>query len=1344
MPSDDKNFEQPIPSSSDIGLEVEQKPTASPPEPEKPASVLAARLREVKLRAKGHVEKAVKLFELRTAETETVPVTEIPKPEEVFAQLKELAESPVTDGPEFIAKSRQVLSASSRLSEQTTHERDELEEKIILLQREQYRNKDKKDELEQKKGLRGIASFFEKKRVSKRGIQIQAEIDQLRPQSASRWDLSKQIRDREYPVKQKMEEVVFDEIGHEVREIKSEYQGLLEEILKDGTITQEIREKYISSTLSPEVDRIIREQNLPPEQKGIFFDALNSYANHLEDPDPERKPYREEFQRVMNEPGFWEVRRLSEELLVGNDKDVVMSLVANLAYETAMEVKGSIAAQLDSFGQRDKLDRTLMIAFEQKDKVWWNPEKTLGKKVSDRMNKYAPWSHPQMDFWLAAKSSKTAREIFGEEIQKQDREIYTKALDESLTDFDGKYIDLLLYYPTPDAIRNLVIIAAADAREYRTVHANRLFCEFSKFPDWNNQLTEAIKEYPLLASTRPLLETWDFSLHHNHNEIRGKAKEMVLDVIRQNPENKKLIKLAIESLSNKDIVNVLIEIGVSKSSLDSILEANDFLEKTPHFEDYHFLTTLREELKVAASPDSNVPVQKLNESLIRLNTLSAEIIKNKEKHHVLNYLLSKEVVDTLVKIKVNPEYIFKFPENATALMGEKFKETRAFIFLNSDVLLRDLADIKFLNNLAGEFGQKSDPLIRGYLECLKSDVLVTTERDLILEFARQFRVVSPVTIQGYKEAKRGGYEKVYIADLRTLAEKMTGSTAITEEERSKPYYKDLLKHVYSNNSGQWGSHEANESCGDRSGDLEVFKITPRYEIDLLSQSEIRVKSGETLDPEAKEAVQKPILVVAQRMGELGHDKEKIHAELEERINKMVKDIKDKGGLQEINLDDITTLDQRLFLILADSNYGTRTVGPNEIKDLMITYEFSVFEDISDYISGTSDRVSRASNQDYALLCEVGSFYSDRIKEVNRNLVQSALVNPKIAEVMPVYFRKLASEATSAQRKDQMNRLQINKLGTSDSFVAQISKILEKKNKRKYSPDQVRRIIYRYENWTEGLSENPTSSQAQETKAFYGLLRSQRERTFSALKMLSGQEVDPKQTHLGEIDIEQVLSTETNIQESKYDEAQFASYTAQRFIDIFESEKMKVEKELSKFESLTGKQKETLYAYITKGKESANARMVGGVCVSVDNPGKYPEQNMWDMPNYFQMVFQEPDTMQCQGLVLLHHFDEDGKKILTASINPSSTYLYSVDETALFNGISAKLEQFASENNFDMLVVSNTKAIRTNRTGGEFEKAMDRKIATKNKKLKFTSPKQFSFHPVYRLEEMDVLWEKETQ
>ncbi|GDX62111.1 hypothetical protein LBMAG33_4210 [Candidatus Levyibacteriota bacterium] len=1012
--------------------------------------------------------------------------------------------------------------------------------------------------------------------------------------------------------------------------------------------------------------------------------------------------------------------------------------------------------------------------------------------------------------WIKLKESKAANEIFGDLIQNEDSKIYGDVLEKSLTDFSGEYIDLLSYYPTPDTIRNVLILATADSSIPRTIHANWVLSSLARRDNWGEILDQAQQVYPALRSARLVLEDWKYDGINNNPQAQEAVKDFALSLIEGDQDIGRLKGLATEALSNHSLLEVLNKKGVvSEAELRALGEAESFIKRIseerwqktrnnqeirigenvdtkdkdiPYIDSYSLKKAIRQNLFNLMYSRQGEDQEQLG-SMKRLVTLSQRILDNQTNYSSLGYLASDEVVEVIANKQIKPELILAFPKLAKLLMDEKMKETRAFIFEHGETILKDESDLKFLNKIVGEFGQKSDPLIRGYQECLDAGVITHADRELVLEFARQFRVISPTTLGGYKEAKEAGHKEFYISQLTALAEKMTGSGVITDEERAKPVYKDLLKHVYSNNSGQWSSFESNESCDDRRSDIAEFNIRPWYEIDLLSQSEIRVKDGKALDPRVQEEVQKPIFAVSERMSELGYDYEKIKSELKIAIDGSLEQIIENGGLKGLDLNSVTSPEERLFLVLTDSIYGTKALDKAAVKNLLITYEFANFDDISDYIAGTRDRVGRASNQDYALLCETGEFYSNRIKEVNRRLVEAAWNNPAIAELMPEYFKKLAQETITSERKDKINQRQVDRLGLSDSFVKQVGEVLEKRKKgkieelinyyrkeleelknneefkeaekiekiindlinndiiTKYEPDKVRKIIRRYEGITGGLSEKASTSKNLQTKAFYGQLRSQREKTFEALGVITGENVDPSKVHLGEVNLQQVLDVEANIREGKYDGDQFASYTVQRFIDLFDEERTKIEGELDKFESLSGKQREVLYASITKAKESAHARMVGGVCVAGDNPDKYADQNMWNMPNYFQLVFQEPDTLQCQGLVLLHHFTQGGKKVLTASVNPSSTYLYSVDESALFTGIMGTLEQFANENGFDLITLSKNNGIRTNRTSGQFEKAMNERITQVGKTFRFDTPQQFSYHPNYQLQDMDVVWER---
>jgi len=667
------------------------------------------------------------------------------------------------------------------------------------------------------------------------------------------------------------------------------------------------------------------------------------------------------------------------------------------------------------------------------------------------------------------------------------------------------------------------------------------------------------------------------------------------------------------------------------------------------------------------------------------------------------------------------------------------------IINNREQLAKDSNDIDFLNNIIGMFGKKSEAIISNYSKSLTSGIITKgviskEDKPLVLEFLNEFSVLTPNIIKGYKEAKQNKTEKLFISNLKEISQKLTSSEGPSESEYQSPYYQDLVQHVYSNNSGNWASYESNNSCPDRSSNLSQFNIKDVYQIDLLSQSEIKIKEGQQIDTDIQTRLEKPILQVLENLRTINFDQEIGNQQLHQQADKL---------LSNINLPDITlsqlSIEDKLFIITSESIYHHQKINPDDIKNLLITYEFVNFEDIRNFIQGTNDKVSQASNQTYAHLCELNNFYSDRIKEVNKRIIESVSVNPEVNKLFQTYFQSLSQENIQQSNQDNMNKLQVNKLGLSDGFIDQITQTLKQRSPdKKYTRDQIIRMLHLYETVTQGLTESKSTSPNKNTKAFYSQFRSQREKTFALLKQTGDDYIDPRSIHLDEINLQQAVNLSKSVENNNYNQEEFLAYTAQKFVDVFNDERSQLDTELSKYVSNSGNQREVLNAYITKTKASANARMVGGVCVSGDNPSRNKEKNMWDMPNYFQMIFQDPKTSQCLGLCLLHHFEENDKKVLTVSFNPSSTYLYSVDEASLFNGIFNQLQDFAKQNGFDAITTPQNKAIRTNRTGGVFEQTIDKKVSQFHKTFNFSEEKQFSYSPDYKIKNMDVIWERPPQ
>ncbi len=694
------------------------------------------------------------------------------------------------------------------------------------------------------------------------------------------------------------------------------------------------------------------------------------------------------------------------------------------------------------------------------------------------------------------------------------------------------------------------------------------------------------------------------------------------------------------------------------------------------------------------------------------------------------------LASSLLENNVSLDTFINLPENAPALIDIKEKENKKpfqFAVRFSDYFFDSPESVAFTNRVAGLYGNQAEKILEGYIECVKAGVLKKGQFNDLNEFLDSFRVVAPAIVKGFLDAKATYAVELYFAELNSLAERMLSSESILDKEREKSYFNDLVKHVYPQNSSNFGSYETIRVCEDRSSDIAQYNIHKKYEIDLLASGEISIKSGEALNQKTIDKTTSGIYVVRDMFESVGFDPEKMKVLVDEQISGLIP-------------EQFSALDreEKIFALLAETLYGRgdSRINKEKVKQIVMAYEFSQNEDVRDYIKGTSDRVSNASNKDYAMLCELNEFYNDRIKEVYRRVAEKAYTNEDIRTRMGQHFSTLSAERNITGKKDKVNKLQVDKLGLSEGFLSQLKKDLEKRSGRKYSDAQVKRIVRMYEKIAGGLKEKGSTSSEKSTQAFYGKLKSQRQKTMAAIKELTGEEINPESLHLGEMNLAELIKEEEGIINGVYNEDQFASYTIENSIRLFSDEQNAIAGELDKFQSSSGGSRKILNAYITKSKESANARMTGGVCVAADNPRKGEDRkNIWDMENYLQMVFQDPESLICQGLVLLHAEEVDGEKVLCASINPSSTYLYSVDERALFNGIMKSLETFADENGFGKIAVSSNKAIRTNRTGGQFEKEMDLRTLNLNETLKFDPPRPFSYGPAYNLTAMDVVWKK---
>jgi len=746
-------------------------------------------------------------------------------------------------------------------------------------------------------------------------------------------------------------------------------------------------------------------------------------------------------------------------------------------------------------------------------------------------------------------------------------------------------------------------------------------------------------------------------------------------------------------------------------------------------------------------------------------------------------LLKKEFNNMLLRSLEN-KYVTSFKEILEYFEGQYTGYKKRFLAENKEELNRVIVasfetegikvhkglkelegqeNIRFINienNFLAEIikqnqGQEKE-LLKGYFDCKAEGIIQESNYKDILELVDRLPILNITIVKKYLEAKSNQRETEYLDKIVEIADKMT-SGGITEEEKSLEYFQDLLEYIYPNNIGNYANYKSVSTCQDRSQDLERFQIKEKYPIDIVDKGKLELREGRELDKSSLENIQKEREDIMKVYSEGGI--ENMRQRLDEIIEEMISKVEEENVLG-IELDKLMNQEEKIYAIMLYSRLN-KGIKAEDIKKSILYYNFVYLDNIERYQTYVDEGIEKR----YEQIMELSEFYKDTIKEAQNIIIEKGKKNPIFEGVK----ENIYIENQERERRGNLGRLQVDKLGLNDKFIKDMRNILIKRRLRKdtteeekielekkYSLDRVREIISRYESMTGFLEEKASNSPDSNTKTFYGRLKGQRNKTLEAFKTLTGEEQDLLKTHLGNINLKEVIDLRISASNDIYDEELFDKLIKQSISNLYQEEYAILETEANKFILVDydengkkiEKKSKKLNAYISKDALSAYARMVGGVCVAGCNPDK-GSKNIWDMPNYFQLVLQNPENKRCVGLVLLHHFeDENGQKVLSASYNPSSTYLFSVDEGTLFNELNNTLIEFAEENNFDKIVISKDGNIRTNRTGTIFETYMNKAIAqykynnNGDGTYSFPEGEDFSYYPTnYQLKDMDIVWSR---
>lgn len=496
-------------------------------------------------------------------------------------------------------------------------------------------------ELDEAKGIRKITTLFRRKKIIKQLTVVQQEIDSLNSQRDSKKDLIEKLWAQERLARSTYNNEAIADIRKAVTGAESKYDELAEEVFEDGTILSEIADIYIQRNLAPEFEKLAKERGLSKSKKAEFYTLVRALVNNK----------KEIFQNGRALDVFLNENRLFSDLMhnliplrEGLGTKIITLLIKEMAVEDIEAIKTSAEGALDILSLSQVRD-------------FGNRWKYTNTDTSLRI--------PDMDFWDAVKASPAAIGAFGEVIGKLDRQFYGIIMSDALSDLKGNYISNLPHYPTPECVRNLALLAGADGKGYRTIHANGALTKLAKRNNWPHILDETVKAYPSLANARPILEKWNFTEFSNNENLKKTIGQLAFDIWESNPEDNRISKLAIESMGNQALISILVKKGlISQEHADKYLQAEVALMKASkeiraqirkgnnlgYISEKDFNHTLRNHFIPLLTGDDDgglAPEHQRLTILGRFEALSNAIIRNKNNNEALYFLTRKEVSDRL-------------------------------------------------------------------------------------------------------------------------------------------------------------------------------------------------------------------------------------------------------------------------------------------------------------------------------------------------------------------------------------------------------------------------------------------------------------------------------------------------------------------------------------------------------------------------------------------------------------------------------------------------------------------------------------------------------------------------
>lgn len=469
---------------------------------------------------------------------------------------------------DYIRKATVVIDRATELLKQYELDLEQLEkQQHTKFNVEWWNARNELDRYVVKTGLQRALSIFRRNRAQGNFDVINQEVERLDLQIHQKKDQLTKLKNRLAALQRNRADYLEIEIKVAVNEIASNYFRLIESTLSTDDLVIAFQEQYVEENIKPWLSR----WRVPVEIQTELLDMIRYLVQHAHLNGGDPNTYFQELmiyasQYFPDEQSFF--YELINPLKFANTfYSVLCELVTRAAATDLRPIIDSSRKMVFSdqtfegrFGA--SISTTADTTTDDLRGVRSTFYKQLGQKMRVSYE-YMPIPQNDLAQWAILTRTDLAQSLFGQEMIRQDDEQYKYLLQNSLSDGAGHFIESLRYYPTPESIRNLVLLAAAERRGYRTVNANKtLYKMATKQPHWHDQVDQFVAAYPAFASKAQLLYGWNYR-GDNRSDA---AHDLCAEYARSNVESQdvvdlKILELSYDAIPNAQAIDVLVGRG---------------------------------------------------------------------------------------------------------------------------------------------------------------------------------------------------------------------------------------------------------------------------------------------------------------------------------------------------------------------------------------------------------------------------------------------------------------------------------------------------------------------------------------------------------------------------------------------------------------------------------------------------------------------------------------------------------------------------------------------------------------------------------------------------------------